>query len=416
MTHLERSINESLERWPRVKAIVKDCYQFLGSMVPVRTIQPEQPPQVRRGYFFGFHDLCPWSRDGTAILAHDCGALPVRTPRRNDSVTVGYFSDPELSAFVPLAATCAFNWQEGARLQWVGDGIMFNTIDDRGRAFARRVDRHGQNIADYDDPIGCADPDGRLAAAYDFGRLRHYDAAYSYAGASVSDGGSRPRDDGLRIMDLATGRSVVAVSLAELASLQPEPGMETAYHYVSHCQFSPDGHRISFMHCWMMGRRRLSRLFCLELAASRLTLCRDLHWVSHHCWRGNDRIVAFAASRGRRRGFQFVDPGKGESVPIAGDMPGGDGHPQMDVSGRWLLVDTYPDRHLRQHLLLCDLRNGEVHRLLSFRIPRRFRHGLRCDFHPRWNRTCDAICFDSPHPGVRSLCTLQLRSPEASAD
>ena len=85
-----------------------------------------------------------------------------------------------------------------------------------------------------------------------------------------------------------------------------------------------------------------------------------------------------------------------------------DGHPQVSRDGRWLVTDTYPNRHMQQQLILYDLKQHEKHVLLNTKVPFRYRYDERCDFHPRWNRDGTAICFDSAHTQKRSLCVMEI--------
>lgn len=407
MNPLERAIHTKLVQHPRAKRLVQELYQGLGALVPVKDRLPEEPLVVRSGFFFGFHDLCPWSSDGTRLLAHRSGHIPVREPQPEDEVTIGYFEGEQEVGFVPLAVTAAFNWQEGSRLQWVGAGdqLIYNVLEG-GKAHARRLDAKGCVVADYDVPVSSVSPDGRCAASYSFERVRRYDLAYSYAGLSGAHADEAPSDEGLILLDLASGQTKVLCSVRKLAQQEPHPTMSGAYHYVSHCRFSPDSQRISLMHCWLVGPRRYSRLFAYDLVAGELFAFPTSDWVSHHCWMSAGRVLAYAHTERLGRHYHVWEYGSGHSEVVGLGTLTSDGHPQVDPEQRWLLTDSYPDRFRQQHLILYDLKQQRRHDLLSLRIPTRYRYGLRCDFHPRWNRRYDTVCFDSAHTGVRSLCTF----------
>jgi hypothetical protein len=412
VNRFERAIHAKLEHCPRFKRVAKDLYQGLGGLVPVKDCLPEEPLIIRPGFFFGFHDVCPWSSDGTRLLAHCCGNIPLREPLPEDEVTVGYFVGDRQTDFVPLAVTRAFNWQEGSRLQWVGvgDQLTYNILD-RGRALSRRLDPNGCEVAVYDAPVCAVSPDGCYASSYSFERVRHYDLAYSYAGLSAVHADKAPSDDGLVLLNLATGQTNLLYSLSQLSRLEPHSTMDGAYHYVSHSQFSPDARRLSFMHCWLAGSRRYSRLFAYDLIAGELFAFPKSKWVSHHCWISVGRILAYAHTKEWGRQYHVWEYGSQNSWVVGLGALTSDGHPQVDAEQRWLLTDTYPDRFRQQHLILYDLRLERRHDLLGLRVPAAYRYGLRCDFHPRWNRCYNAVCFDSPHTGARSLCTFNVKFP-----
>jgi Tol biopolymer transport system component len=73
-----------------------------------------------------------------------------------------------------------------------------------------------------------------------------------------------------------------------------------------------------------------------------------------------------------------------------------------------LLLDTYPDDDRLQSLLVFDLTTEELVELGKFRQPLRFNDDLRCDLHPRWNRSGTKICFDSTHQGRRQIYVADL--------
>lgn len=410
MNRLERAINLRLEGHPELKRSIKNIYQFAGSFVSRPDHLPRWPMTVRPSYFFGFHDLCPWSIDDTKLLAHRCDGVPHRVPHPSDQVEVGFFEGTDQTDFVALATTSAFNWQEGARLQWVGPHaqVIYNMMSS-GRAVAERRDTSGQITARYDRPVCTVSPDGRYGSSYSYARVGRYERAYGYAGLNQDHEQLAPESDGLFLLDLKKGSADLIVPLAELARKAPTPTMNQAYHYVSHCLFSPDSARLSFMHCWLAKSRRWSRLFAIDLRTHALHLFPPQDWVSHHCWIDPNWIMAFATSAGGRRCYLALEFGSSRLEVVGAGTLTCDGHPQVSGDRRWLLTDTYPDGMRRQSLLLYDLHNARRHELLRLRIPMRYSHGLRCDFHPRWNRGFTALSFDSAHSGVRALCTLELR-------
>jgi hypothetical protein len=412
VNRFERAVHSRLERYPLLKQMARGLYQGVGGLVPVKDRLPEEPLVMRPGFFFGFHDLCPWSSDDTKLLAHNCGHIPLRQPLPDDNVMVGFFAGSRQVDFVPLGITHAFNWQEGARLQWIGSGdqLTYNIVD-RGRALSRRLDANGNEVAVYDAPVSTVSPDGQYASSYAFERVRRYDLAYSYAGLSSTHAEKAPPGNGLVLLNMATGQTDMLCSLHQLSTIDTLPSMDGAYHYVSHCRFSPDARRLSFMHCWLVGPHRYTRLFAYDLVAGQLFSFPKTEWVSHHCWMDAGHVLAYAHTNEWGRQYHMWEYGSDHSTVVGLGVLTSDGHPQVDPEQRWLLTDTYPDRFRQQHLLLYDMQLERSQDLASLRVPAGYRDSLRCDFHPRWNRSYSAVCFDSAHTGARSLCTFRLRLP-----
>ena len=78
-----------------------------------------------------------------------------------------------------------------------------------------------------------------------------------------------------------------------------------------------------------------------------------------------------------------------------------DGHPSYSPDGEKILTDTYPDRS-RIANVYC-ITKGEISRLARVFAPFKYDNDVRCDLHPRWNRTGDKVCFDSVFEGKRQL-------------
>jgi hypothetical protein len=411
MQRVEQQINAYLDRWPAARRFVKDAYQRAWSLLPGQAPTPEPSMSVFEGYFVGFHDVCPFSDDDTQLLVHRVEREDKRTPAVGDITTVGVLDVAHGTPFRPLARTAAFNWQEGSRAQWLGRNIIYNEFGPDRTLRARILDQSGATVGTLARAISAVHATKHLAAGYDFARLMNYDPAYSYAGSRAAISSERPLQDGLWLTDLECDKPMLVASLGELADLHPIPSMSRAYHYVSHCQFSPAAEHLSFMHCWMTRGLRHSRLATYELATGKTTIPGELGWVSHHCWHDESTIIAYASAPGARRGYYRLDVRSGRATPLGKGTPVQDGHPQISPDGRSMVTDTYPDRRMRQDLILYDLESDCSKKLTSVRIPWSYRYSVRCDFHPRWNHTGNLICFDSPHTGRRAVCTLPVQPP-----
>ena len=79
---------------------------------------------------------------------------------------------------------------------------------------------------------------------------------------------------------------------------------------------------------------------------------------------------------------------------------------------KWITTDQKYGKDLEQSLFIYNVakkQGAELARLKMFE--KRFISGnIRCDFHPRWNRTGDEICFDALEQknGTRQLHIVKL--------
>ena len=219
-----------------------------------------------------------------------------------------------------------------------------------------------------------------------------------------------PADDGLWLVNMANDFNELIISLAEIASFEPEESMIGADHYFNHVLWNPRGDRFFFLHLWRCPNgRRLARACVWDLYAARYKLLGPRGLVSHHCWIDDDHVVVFASNSDNRHAYQvFAVDGSRVAVLGTGQLTK-DGHPSMSPHGsHHMITDTYPDRLAEQRLLLFTPAVGKLRQLARFYSPLRFRGEIRCDLHPRWNRAGSAVCVDSAHRGSRHLCIIGL--------
>lgn len=240
-------------------------------------------------HFFGYFDKSPRSSNGQYVLAHRAH-FHGRRVRAEDAVAVGVFDThvtPPRWHF--LATTRAWNWQQGAMLQWLGgsknrDGglVIFNARRDfsSGGGFGSIVMdwREQRVVRELPHAVYSISPDGRWAACIDPGWLHSFteDEGYGYPPAAVEGKGEEGEEKkhsnhaGLRIMEIRTGRSRLVLPIRSLRRYRPwslEHGASAAaaahfsagLHFVNHAQWSADGRRIGMLHRWIASKRRQSK-------------------------------------------------------------------------------------------------------------------------------------------------------------
>lgn len=410
MNSLERLIYNRVKYRPRLKRVLVSGYQRIFSLLPAPSLETDCEIVVREGYYYGFHDKCPWSHDDSALLAHRFED-PLRTPGPDDGVEIGYLSGSDQTDFQKIGETRTWNWQQGSMLQWFGDSdtVLFNDLEESSHV-ARIVDMKGVPVAVLPRPVAVLSSDGALALSYSFVRLQKGAPAYGYAnGEDLQADHPAPTRDGLFLLDTQSGRATRLFTLSEFAAKDPVPSMEGAYHYFSHCLFSPSGERFVFYHRWVTPRGvTYTRMFSSDINGNNLFAFPTDGTVTHAAWKDEREILAYALTEEHGSHYYLFHDQSDEYTIVGEDQFRSDGHPQFSPDGRKFVTDTYPDRLRVQRLILYDLESGQRADLAKMRSPFRYRHDVRCDLHPRWNREGTAICFDSVHTGTRSLCTVKL--------
>lgn len=364
-----------------------------------------------RHHFFGYYEKCPWNASGNVLLAHEA-AFNDRPPGANDSVTVGLVHLTDGNRYQKLAESLAWNWQQGSMLQWhpADPEHLFLHNDRRNGRFVGVVrDTDGREVAEYARPIYAVSPDGRSAFSVDFARLHTYRPGYGYAGGTdPSAADAHPDNDGIHRIDLVSGRTELFVSLGQLAHLDANASTRGAFQWINHIQVAPGGRRLAFFHIAQAANGWRARLVVCEADGTGLQCLLDADMVSHYDWLDVDRILIWARD-GQRGHFWLVDRANAERGVVGNGVLVEDGHVTFSPDRRWVLNDTYPDRHDMRTLMLyrwSDSRRIDLARLHSPKA--RWWGEIRCDLHPRWSRDGKQVCVDSVHSGERQMYVMDV--------
>ncbi|MEO8746237.1 MAG: hypothetical protein ABI379_01045, partial [Rhodanobacter sp.] len=292
-------------------------------------------------------------------------------------------------------------------------------------------------------PIYVVAPDGKYALCIDYDRLQHAHPTIGYFPHSPRKPlNLAPAHDGIRRMDMATGRHELILSLAQLRSFQPVASMERAFHWVTHLEIAPSSRRFLFLHRWTEcvedETRWLHRLFTLNADGSDLTLleCGDhplpalpepgtpgagvfeyekaIWQISHPTWRDDEHVLVWGPHHAQARYHLYTD--RSDEVEVIGNgVLVENGHMTYSPDKRWILSDTYPDDTDHRLLFLFDTRTGQRVDIGRFYTDPALGKINRCDLHPRWSRDGNEVCIDSVHERERQMYTIDVRQVVASA-
>ncbi len=412
MNTLESLVYHIVKRNPKIKNVVRDVYQTLFSLIPGPREQSLYPVTVREGFFFGFHDKNPWSSGNLYLLAHGYNRIANKIPKTGDKIDIGFFKGDDFSSFQKITSTSCFNWQQGSMLQWLGKSNKF-IFNDSGGAdnVAKIFDTEGLAAGVLPKAIAAVDRDGNKALSYNFARLQRHFAGYGYVpGSDPEIEKESPSSHGISIIDIQNNLVTKLFSVNDIASFHPEKSMNGAFHFLTHCLFSPSGQRFLFLHRWIKnGNFTYTRMFSSDVSGQHLHLFPTHDMVSHIAWQDESHVLAYSRSPENKDAYILFQDMSEEYRLIGTDVFNSDGHPSFpEKIPEWFITDTYPDRLHRSYLILYNLLKEKRFDLGYFRQPLRFKEAVRCDLHPRWNHDGTMICFDSAHSGKRSLCTMNI--------
>ena len=369
-----------------------------------------QARAVTRGplyHWFGYYDMPCWDASGRYLLSLEV-PFEDRPPGADDVAIIG-MSDLATGDYVRLAETRAFNWQQGAMMHWLPSDPASKIIyNDRlqGRFVAVVLDvfsgeKRIVGPATSDVGIG-----GRLGLSLNYARIAQTRPGYGYAGLPDPYGNDPcPADDGVRVVDLHTGRDWLAVSMQDVREYLGASHFAGAKVWFNHTLLNPSETRFAFLVRWRPDDQPWQTLmFTASPDGSGLRPVLGDGMVSHYDWRNDRQLLAWTRIGDGGDHFYLIDETTGQYQVIGTELLTQDGHCSYSHNGKWILTDTYPDSstHLRtlKVYIVAQGREVVVGRYLS---PPPFSGEIRCDLHPRWSRDDRTICFDSVHEGHRQV-------------
>jgi hypothetical protein len=356
-------------------------------------------------HWFGYYDKLQFDPTSRYALGMAVG-FEHRSPQPDDEIAIGMVDTEDGDRWIELGTSRAWNWQQGAMLQWLPGSDREVIWNDRegGRFVARILDVKSRRLRTLPAPIYALAPDARWAVTADFRRLNHVRPGYGYAGVPDPNREvAAPEDSGIWRIDLTTGKTELIISVAQVVRMPPgEQDWDRATHWFNHLLVAPDGRRFIFLHRWRGPRHGSgfgTRMFTAAADGSDLYVLDPNGHTSHFIWRDRQTVLAWAwhPSHGEKF-YLFHD--KTERVEVVGpEVMTVNGHCSYLPGDRWILNDTYPDRNRHQHVYLYEVATGRRLELGSFYSPPEYTGEWRCDTHPRSSPDGRKVTIDSPHGG-----------------
>lgn len=414
MNPIEKIVYDAVKGNPKLKFLLRNTYQGFYDLLPDKKDYFKSYPICKEGFFFGFHDICPFSDDEKYVLANKI-EIPLKMPQKDDLLTVGYWSD-NFQKFNTIGKTRAWNYHKGCRLQWIkseSGSVIFNDAEDN-KEVARIYSINTGLLRTIPCPIDTVSPKGDIATSFSYERLEKFMPGYGYvySDSSYLDE-KKPDNTGLFTVDLKSGERKLILSLGRLSGIKHEKSMDNAFHYVTHTEFSPTGDKISFLHRWTDDpSKRQTRLVTCDLDGSNVQISDTTGMVSHYIWDKKGRVVAYCQVNGIDGHYLFEDSSLKNPRRVA-HLLNSDGHQSFVPSKNMFITDTYPDKRRYSKLYLVDIDNDESTLIADVKSPKKFQspdmfHHWACDLHPRVSPSGKYVCFDSVCTGERSLCVMSL--------
>ena len=369
-------------------------------------------------YFFGYYDLMPFDSGERLHLVHRVPFMD-RLPRADDEAELGAV-DLETGNWIRYASTSAWNFQQGAMLRRIFDDlhILYNVRDGgTPSGFGTEIlDIRTGEKRRLPAPAADVSKDGRFALSVNFSRIFDFRPGYGYAG--VPDPWAdvpAPADDGISLVDLATGEVRLIADYARMRREFPQPPFSDGKLVVNHITFNPAGDRFLFLlrnfpepgkHGWK------TQLIVSDLDGN-MKKITDYCVNSHYYWKNDREILIVSSARTEDTSFALwlMDAETGEKTRLPEPNPTFDIHCIYSPDRRRIVGDSYPGgkRGATRSLWLID---PEAHVMtepvrVDTVIPPVV--DIRCDLHVRWSPSGRLLSFDSTHTGARTVVLLTAK-------
>ena len=410
---IERLVASCLSATPGIKRIIKNTYVRINALVFARKkggkiLDPRIPAIVsvipdEQESFYGYYDKSPVNEVG--VISHIPTISTKRAPRGTALLKIAVTSlDDGLTRVV--GETFCYNWQQGARSQWLDDDLLiYNVVNSNGYSAVVKSMSTGKTVREY----GMAVQDAYRTEYFlslNYGRLMSVAPDYGYRNFSYDQVRYRELDnDGIWKVDIQSGESELLFSFSDILSQDFKKKVDDYYHTVNHIMISPDGRSFIFIHRYYKGQRKYHRLMYSDFETLKVLLDDEI--VSHMSWLNDDVLIGYL-SVNSVLGYYQIDLRSGIITIVAGmsHLNMGDGHPS--VYRDWVVFDSYPDKGRMQQLSLYNLKTKDIYPLLRLYSSVDYMGECRCDLHPRFSPDGSKIFFDSVFSGFRKHCYIDV--------
>jgi len=356
----------------------------------VRVSEPgtSESPNYTGFFFYQCQQFDPTDRYILGMRVH----CQNRDVRPIDRAEIGFIDLQDGCKWTQIGETTAWNWQQGARLQWRpgSDEILWNDRSDDGTRYVCRVYNFKNGARrTLPRPIYTPSPDGTSALTHDFERMKHGGTPYvgiedKYAGQLA------PKETGIWKMDLNTGDAVLIMSLEKMARIAyPQGPPSSGCLYVFREGWNPAGSRfIAFV---KDPDDKFDKAFSLNPDGS------DVRYLynapSHHEWR-DDRCILDG-----RGYYLYEDDGTGKAKDRLFESSH-NGHVSYipGPGGDWILSDTYAINGY-QYLFIYHIPTKRFVPLAKLKSTAPT-NVYRVDLHPRLSRDRKIVSIDATHEGL----------------
>tara|TARA_A100001234_G_scaffold220675_1_gene234211 strand:+ start:2219 stop:3484 length:1266 start_codon:yes stop_codon:yes gene_type:complete len=397
---------------------------------PLTTLLASTPESF--DHTVGYHDIRPFNSNNNLVLLH-------RSPKKNlgfkdKSIKVEIcIWDIKNSTIKKIDETDTWSWEQGARLQWVGDNeFVYNkSYKQNPSSIIYNIKTNKTTILDT--CIYSYNKNKFLSVNY--ARLWKLWKSYGYnnlLSLNINIDKKKPDDDGVFLSDLNHNKNLIlsinkAVKLCGLDNVDKD-------FFLCHPTFNPSGNKfISLLRYFNDSGALISYLICTDInSENSIILAREK--VSHFEWLNDTDIIVWCRNLSQKiiklrnnrflekkvfpiikkilnisktdlknkilkNDYHLININKpSEAKGLNNKILNEDGHPQISPDKKFLITDTYPNNNGFMKLLLLKIDANKIFEIGKFKIAEYLeKNSLKYDLHPRWDNSGKLINIDSSH-------------------
>lgn len=362
-------------------------------------------------YFFGYYDMR--ATQGNRHLAHRVDFMD-RLPEADDVAQLGYLEDGK---FTPFATTTAWNFQQGAMLQYhpfLADTVYYNVFRNGKECTVTHNYVTGEKKY-TDRATACVSPDGKWGMAVNFARIFAFRAGYGYA-ASVDPKPDvpAPDDDGIFLTDMESGESKLLVDYSTLAKVCKYD--EGAKILINHITFNPASNRyVALVRDFPLPPKKwwhwTTVLIAGDLNGKVWVLPSDTY-ASHYVWKDEKHLIIHSSAEGTHK-KSLYDINTDDCTFVELDMPyfherrQGDIHCNVSPDGKYVIGDGYPLEGYRT-VVGYNLETGAYRELFHSRTVKPPVEDIRCDLHNLFAFDGKYISYDTTENNCRQIALIPI--------
>lgn len=356
-------------------------------------------------YFFGYYDLMPYNKDYPYHLTHRV-KFADRLPDVDDVCEIGYLKENQ---FVKIGETTAWNFQQGAFLNWFdSESVIFNCFEN-GKIISIIKKLDGTIVRKLSMPIASLSNNRKYALSVDFGRIFCFRPGYGYKGV-VTDkvNETAPKDDGIFLVDLTTNETKLILSYEQIKSQFNETPFTNDRLVVNHITFNPSGNRyIALVRNITKGNGTWGTLLITGDLNGNVKKLTNFEINSHYNWKNDEEFIIYSILNDGA-GLYTFNIVTGQRLKINNnEINKEDIHCLYNSNFEKILGDTYPDDNGYRSIIEYSFKINKIETLLKVKSPKPNCVDIRCDLHARY-KDIKTISFDSFHEKYRGIYEVRL--------